>query len=736
MNVVKFKKLNNPTDIALMVDSATKTERQEYDESMIVDALIRESHCDKAQATEIAGIVTERLMSANLSDVSTSLIRSMVNNVLLEKGLNKELKNSSEVSIPFYNITEIIENADKSNGNTAHNPESINLTLAERILKEYALKNVFDRDISESHLSGEIHIHDLGMVNRFYCSGHSPEYVKKHGLKNIPTIPSNSKPANSANVLARHICSFTQFLQGQFAGAIGWEAINVFFAPLLGGMQYKEIKQLAQTLIFDLSQLAGARGGQVAFSDFNVFVTIPKHYENVFAMGAKGKYMVIDELDNIYRFDTQEETKEFAEKNDFRILRYKDFEKEAHLFAKAILEVVGEGDADGIPFAFPKINLHINEECFTNKRAKALLMVAAEASSKSGCPYFIFDRNAFSVSQCCRLKIDFTEEDKKLIDTPEELRFVGGQNVSINMPNIPLKVGTDMTAFYNELANRMEIATRAHIQRQSYVWKLAGLENSPLTFYAKGMDGKAYIRLKNISYLIGIVGLNECVYNLIKEQLHESDRAYLLGLEIVSFMYQKTKELAKKYNINIKLEETPAESTAGRFAKLDIKKYGDLAYHKENSYGVYYTNSIHFAADSDVDYVTRLQKQSKFHTLVEAGSMIHIWAGNNVPSPKAIFNLLETTWYKTKCVQWVLSPEYTICHDCNTRSNGLLEQCPKCGSINIRGITRITGYYVFVDKFNSSKRAELADRLRENIDPEQVAREKELDQIDIEQIVN
>lgn len=731
MNVIKLKRENNTLDIALMVESATRTEKQEYDETAIVEALVREANCDRTLAKEVASTVTERLMKANVSEVSTSLIRSMVNNVLLEKGLNKELKSNSEVSIPFYNITEIIENANKENGNTAHNPESINLTLAERILKEYALKNVFDEDISAAHLAGEIHIHDLGMIDRFYCSGHSPEYVKKNGIRNIPTIPSNSKPANSASVLARHICSFTQFLQGQFAGAIGWEAINVFFAPLLVGMPYKEVKQLAQTLIFDLSQLAGARGGQVAFSDFNVYASIPHHYREVFAMGPRGKYMVTDELDHITYFDTQAEAKKFAEDNGQRVLRYKDYEKESRIFAKAILEVVGEGDADGMPFAFPKINLHVNEECFTDPATKALLMVACESSSKNGCPYFIFDRNAFSVSQCCRLKIDFSEEDKKLIDTPEELRFVGGQNVSINMPNIPLKVGKNKEAFYKELEHRMEMAARANLQRQNYVWKIASAENSPLSFYAKGMDGKAYVRLKNISYLIGIVGLNECVYNLIGQQLHESDEAYMLGLEIISFMYQQTKVLSKKYGIALKLEETPAESTAGRFAKLDIKKYGDLAYHKENSFGVYYTNSVHFAADSDVDYITRLQKQSKFHTLVEAGSMIHIWSGNNVPSPKAIYDLLEKTWYKTKCVQWVLSPEYTLCQDCRTKSNGLLEQCPKCGSINIRGVTRITGYYVFIDKFNSGKRAELADRLRENIDRNQANK----DQIDIDEII-
>lgn len=612
-------------------------------------------------------------------------------------------------------VSNILENANKENGNISHNPEAINLTIAEKVLKEYALKKIFDEDIAKSHELGEIHIHDLGMVNRFYCSGHSPEYIKKNGIKNIPTLSNSSSPASDAYVFARHICCFTEFLQTQFAGAIGWEAINIFFAPFLINMKFSEIKKVAKSLIFDLAQLTGGRGGQVAFSDFNVYISIPDHYKKVYAMGPRGYYMVRSNNRDLYYFKTQDEAKFFAERNNYKILKYSDFENEARLFAKAILEIVGEGDSNAMPIAFPKINLHINENSFINTEARSLLMIACESASKNGCPYFIFDRNAFSVSQCCRLKIDFTEEDKKLINTPEEIRFVGGQNVSINLPNIPLKVGKNMTFFYSELERRMEKAARAHIRRRDYVWKLANIQNSPISFYKYGMDGKPYVRLNNITYLIGIVGLNECVYNLIGQELHQSEDAYMLGMEIISFMYQKTKELSQKYDINIKLEETPAESTAGRFAKLDIQKYGERAYHKKNQFGVYYTNSVHFATDSNVDYITRLQEQSKFHSLVEAGSMIHIWTGNHNPNPQAIFNLLETTWYKTKCVQWVLSPEFTMCYDCNTKVNGLYDKCPKCGSTNIRGITRITGYYVFIDKFNTSKRAELKDRLREDI---------------------
>lgn len=705
----------NTTDIALMVESTTQEEIFEYDKNKIVEALIKEINCSESIAQEVACIVTEKLKKLELPQITTSLIRSFVNVVLYEKGFNKELKSNTEIIISLHDIQQIIENSNKENGNTSHNPESINLTIAERVLKEFALRNIFDEDVSKAHLEGKLHIHDLGMITRYYCSGHSPEYIKKNGIKNISTIPSTSDPANSAEVLARHICSITQYYTSLFAGAIGWEGLNIFFAPLLKGYTYKQIKQLAQTLIFDLSQLAGAKGGQVSFTDFNVYIDIPNHYKNVYAMGKRGQYMVEDNLGNIHYCNSQDEAKKLAQDCDYKILTYSDFEKESKLFLKAILEVSKEGDALGLTFSFPKINMHVNNDTFATKQSKAMLMLACEAISTKGSVYLIFDRNAFSVSQCCRLSIQFSEKDKLLISTPEELRFVGIQNVSINLPNIPLQVNKDEDKFYEELAYRMELSAKAHITRKNYVWNLTKLEDSPLKYYAQGMDGKPYVRLENGSYLIGIVGLNECVYNLLNQELHESEEAFEKGIEIITFMNMKTKELSEKYGINIKLEESPSESTAGRFAKLDIKKYGDIAFHKENEYGVYYTNSIHFSPDSNVDYITRIMEQSKFHPLVEAGSMIHIWANDHNPNPKAIYNLVEKTWNETDCVQWVRSPEQTACKQCKKTFDGFYDVCPECGSEDLIEQTRITGYMVYKDKFNSSKMAELMDRKREII---------------------
>lgn len=706
---------NTSTDLALLVESGTLEEITEYDEIKIIDALITEIECPEDMAKKIARKVTNKIKKLELNTITTTLIRSFVNVELYNMGCNKKLKSDSMVTIPFYDIKQLIESPNKENGNLTHNPESINFTLAERILKEYYLREELTKEISQAHLEGKIHIHDAGSCIRLYCSGHSPEYIKKHGIKNIPTIPSSSSPANSAWVLARHICSLTQFFSSIFAGAIGYEAINMFFAPMIKGWDYKKVKQLAQTLIFDLSQLAGAKGGQISFTDFNVYIDIPEHYKNVLAMGKRGKYMVqnLNTNDIIY-INTQEEALKLENENIIA-LRYKDFEYESKLFLKAILDVIKEGDSRGLPFAFPKINMHINKKTFESEESKELLMFACEAISKKGCPYNIFDRNEFNISQCCRLSISFQQEDIELLNNPEELRFVGMQNVSINLPNIPLQIGQNEDKFYQELEYRMELAAQAHIIRRDYIKKLIELEDSPLKFYKEGMDGKPYVRFERGTYLIGIVGLNECIKNLINLQLHESDEAFIKGLEVISFMNLKCKELSNKYGINIKLEESPAESTAGRFAKLDRKKYKEKAFVKENEHGIYYSNSVHFPYDSNMDYIDRIVNQSKFHPLIDAGSIIHIWGGEKNPDPKAIYNLIEKTWNNTQCSQWVYSPEFTTCNECNSTTIGLYDNCPNCKSDNIVQSTRITGYYVFLNKFNLSKLAELKDRVKQNI---------------------
>ena len=260
-----------------------------WDRGRIVDALIRETSIDRATADAISLEVERVITAARIRKLTAALVRELVDAKLVEYGLESARRKHMRLGVPLYDVERLILCQNKENANIPHGPEATNLTLAESIKKEYALHEVFSEDVADAHMRGDLHLHDLGFVDRPYCSGQSLEYVKKFGLA-MPNSLAVAKPAKHPEVLLAHMVKFSAALQSHFAGAIGWDAVNLFFAPYIEGMGDAEIHQLAQMLIFEYSQQAVARGGQAIFSDINLYWEVPRHFETVPAIGPGGKY--------------------------------------------------------------------------------------------------------------------------------------------------------------------------------------------------------------------------------------------------------------------------------------------------------------------------------------------------------------------------------------------------------------------------------------------------------------
>lgn len=692
INVIKTTRATegDTTDIALLVSTSSKSEINIWNKTKIVASLVRETGCTIQLAEEISNAVENKIFDSNFPSITTSIIRELVDMELLERGLTMMHKKHSNLGLPMYDVEQIIINANKENSNTTHNPESINLTLAETILKEFALRKIFSEDVALAHLMGDVHLHDLGFVVRPYCGGHSLEYIKKFGLS-LPNITSTSRPAKHAEVLIGHMVKMASSLQSHYAGAVGWEAVNMFFAPYLVNRSYAEIKQLAQMLIYEFNQLAGARGSQVVFSDFNLYWNIPRHFANTPAIGPGG-----------------ERTGK----------TYREYEKEAQAFVKAMFEIYMEGDANGQTFVFPKPLLHINEDLFQTEGADEFLDLACEVASRQGITYFVFDRgDECTVSQCCRLKLKLGEKDLEEAKSPEKMRFSALQNITINLPRIAYRAHGNDELLFHGLNQTLELVSKAHVQKRRFIKSLLDLGKSgPLAMLCASADGDPYLRLDRLTYLCGLLGLNEMVQHHTGEQLHESDEAMRFGLKVISHMNLKCKQLSEEYGIKMVLEESPAESSGYRLAKLDMKYFPEETKRvikgsiETNEY--YYTNSVHVGVDADVDYIDRVEKQSLFHPLIEAGAIVHVWLGENEPSKESIKNFVIKTFRQTHCAQIAFSPEFTVCNTCHRTSRGLSDSCANCGSDDVYGITRIVGYYSKIPTWNKGKTGELKDRVR------------------------
>jgi ribonucleoside-triphosphate reductase len=672
------------TDLTLFVRT-TGEEIARWDRRRIVDALVREAGIDYPVAEKISIEVEKQIVSSGISVLTTALIRELVNVRLIEKGLEKERRLHGRLGFPLYDVRQLILHQNKQDANIPHSPEGTNLIFAEGIKREFSLYDVFSADIGEAHASGDIHIHALGYIDRPYSCCQSLEYLKINGL-NLPQAINSANPAKYAEVLLAHMVRFSAVLQGHFASTIGWDAVNISFAPYLASMTDKEVKQFAQMLVYEFSQLSATRGGQALYTDIHIYYEMPSYWANLPAIGAGGKP---------------------TGKN------YGDYAHDAQRFARAILEVFEKGDAKGKPFILPRPLLHITKTFWSNKDAREFLLYACNVAGLKGNTCFVFDRDEKALSS----SLIAEERDK-----PWLARFAAIQSVTLNLPRLGYKAEGDEKKLFALLREFMEKAAKAHVQKKDFLEKLLSYaEAGPLAVLAMNHDGFPFLRMNMASYVIGMVGLNELVQIHQGKELHQSPDALEFGLKVVDFIKREAGRLSKELKIKIVPGQSLAETTAYRFARLDLRLFspaagryvkGDIA-----EGAIYYTNSTHLNVSADVTPLQKVIQEGAFHKYLEGEVFTHLQLGGANPGKEKLSSFIRQVFDDSANRQIDFNPEFTFCSSCEKTARGLHEKCTYCGSADVEGIARLTKYFSKTSSWNKGKLAELKYRkINDNFD--------------------
>jgi anaerobic ribonucleoside-triphosphate reductase len=133
-----------------------------WQKGRIVAALIREADIDPGIAEEVASQVERRVFDSGLRRISTALIRELVDNELFDRGFGSKLRRLVPVGIPKYNLEQILFGLDVKEGFTyPKTPPQIRDLIANRILHQYTLQEVFTPAVSGAHGDGRIFIHRL-----------------------------------------------------------------------------------------------------------------------------------------------------------------------------------------------------------------------------------------------------------------------------------------------------------------------------------------------------------------------------------------------------------------------------------------------------------------------------------------------------------------------------------------------------------------------------------------------
>jgi ribonucleoside-triphosphate reductase len=104
---------------------------------------------------------------------------------------------------------------------------------------------------------------------------------------------------------------------------------------------------------------------------------------------------------------------------------------------------------------------------------------------------------------------------------------------------------------------------------------------------------------------------------------------------------------------------------------------------------VYYTNSTYLNVAYQMNPIDRVKQEGKFHDMIEAGALTHIWLADSHPRASSIANFVVKSFRQTRNAQIAFSPEFTTCNSCGKVYRGLKDECPNCSRKTYEGIKKI-----------------------------------------------
>ncbi|HET9009908.1 MAG TPA: anaerobic ribonucleoside-triphosphate reductase [Nitrosarchaeum sp.] len=132
---------------------------EEFNSHKIIQSLVREGSLPLELAQKITEEVENRIYKYQTTYLTGSLIREMVNSVLLEHGHEEYRNKLARLGLPVYDVQEMLTNLD----NVDNGAEGLLFNTGQKVFAEHLLTNILPKDVADSHLSGDMHISNPGI---------------------------------------------------------------------------------------------------------------------------------------------------------------------------------------------------------------------------------------------------------------------------------------------------------------------------------------------------------------------------------------------------------------------------------------------------------------------------------------------------------------------------------------------------------------------------------------------
>ncbi|SHG53076.1 ribonucleoside-triphosphate reductase class III catalytic subunit [Thermosyntropha lipolytica DSM 11003] len=658
-------------------------------------------------AVELTEKVVEIAQYVNGDEIATvEDIQDLVERVLVKNGHYKtakayilyrkqrqDMREAGQLLANNKIISDYLEKNDwriKENSNMTYSLQGMNFHISSILVSQYWLNQIYPPEIREAHISGDFHIHDLGILG-VYCVGWDIRDLLLEGFKGVRGKVA-SRPAKHFRSILGQIVNFFFTLQGEAAGAQAFSNFDTLLAPFIryDNLDYKQVKQCLQEFVFNMN-VPTRVGFQTPFTNVTLDLKVPEFMKNEPVI-IGGKYMDAT---------------------------YGEFQEEMDMFNQAFAEVMMEGDAEERVFTFPIPTYNITEDFdWDNPRYEKIWQMTA----KYGIPYFSNFigsdmRPEDARSMCCRLRLDNRELRKRgggLFGANPLTGSIGV--VTINMSRIGY-LSKSKAEFFERLAHMMDLARNSLQIKRKTLENLTEAGLYPYSqFYLRHVKEGFGQYWKNHFSTIGLIGMNEACLNFLGKDIGTPE-GMEFAKEVLDFMRERLKEYQEETGDIYNLEATPAEGVSYSIARKDKEQFKDIIVANEEEYRrgaePYYTNSTQLPVYYTDDLFKALKLQDELQTRYTGGTVFHVFLGESAPSPEAAKRLVRKICEQFRLPYFTLTPTFSVCPS-HGYLNGKKPVCPVCAAegkqTNCEVYSRVVGYLRPVDQWNAGKQAEFNNR--------------------------
>lgn len=544
-----------------------------WQKSKIAAALIREADLDPGLAEEIASNVERKVLSSGIQRISSSLIRELVDNELFERGFSAKLEKQAPIGLPKYNLEQIIFGTDLKEGYAfPKTPTEIRNIIANRILHQYSLKEVFTPSVAEAHRDGRIFIHRLSDPIRLArLSWRLPEPIAMNG---------RGRSRREADYLDG----------GDFFRRL-WHHAHFFSEEIrLSGLQNLLLDPLSRSL--PMSEKIRAILARLSQMDER-----------------PGIALEIDLTPEALPW--LEGLRELCPVQPRRFLLAFRLRQDLFLSpeGEAILHLVSDLYERNERIEFlPSSSLSADAKEFSRRSRGAF----PPSSSSLGRPLSLTGLSPQGVAANPR----GDEGDLGDGNLADGGLVTSAAKITINLPRAAFRSARDRrNSMDSEVDEVVDLAVKGHLERRRFLERLGSNRENPL-WDLLGESGEGpLVSLGDARFSLGILGLNECVKFLTGNDLHQDARSAKLGVEIVRGIHRKLKREEKSLGIRLELEETANVGPLRVLERADRRKYPQMAEidrGRNLQWGASYTDGVRIHRMAPVDPLRRVEELAAY----------------------------------------------------------------------------------------------------------------------------